>query len=137
MEFIIDNAIFIGLALASGLALIWPILTNSNAGMPSVTPNEAVLMMNRAKLFILDVRDDTEFAAGHIQGAKHIPVAKLEERIQELAKQKNKPVLVVCQRGVRSNAACKVLAKHEFAQVSSLAGGLDKWIEAKMPLVKD
>ncbi len=137
MEFIIDNAIFIGLALASGLALIWPILTNSNAGMPSITPNEAVLLMNRTKLLILDVRDDAEFAAGHIHGAKHIPVAKLEERIQELVKQKNKPVLVVCQRGVRSNAACKTLAKHEFAQVSSLAGGLDKWIEAKMPLVKD
>lgn len=112
-------------------------LTNSSAGMPSVTTSEAVLLMNRAKLFILDVRDDAEFAAGHIQGAKHIPVAKLEERVQELAKQKNKPILVVCQRGVRSNTACKLLAKHSFAQVSSLAGGLDKWTEAKMPLVKD
>lgn len=137
MEFIIDNAIFIGLALGSGLVLIWPMLTNSNAGMPSVTPSEAVLLMNRTKLFILDVRDDAEFASGHIRGAKHIPVAMLEERIQELVKQKNKPVLVVCQRGVRSNVACKTLAKHEFAQVSSLSGGLDKWTEAKMPLVKD
>lgn len=137
MEFIIDNAIFLGLAIASGIALIWPMLTNSNAGMPSVSTNEAVLLMNRAKLFILDVRDDAEFAAGHIQGAKHIPAEQLEERIQELAKQKNKPVLVVCQRGIRSNTACKTLAKHAFAQVSILAGGLDKWTEAKMPLIKD
>ena len=137
MEFISSNAIFIGLALASGLALIWPMLTNGNAGVSSISATEAVLLMNRAKLFILDVRDDAEFAAGHINGAKHIPVANLEERIKELAKQKNKPVLVVCQRGVRSATACKVLAKHEFAQVTSLQGGLDKWIEAKMPLVKD
>lgn len=137
MEFIIDNAIFIGLALGSGLALIWPILTNSNAGGPSISPSEAVLLMNRTRLLVLDVRDDAEFAAGHIQGAKHIPVARLAERVQELAKQKSKPILVVCQRGVRSSAACKTLAAHEFTQVSSLEGGLDKWIEAKMPLVKD
>jgi rhodanese-related sulfurtransferase len=136
VEFIINNAIFVVLAIVSGLALIWPMLTNGNAGVPSISPTEAVLLMNRARLFILDVREDAEFAEGHIQGAKHIPVANLEERIQELTKQKNKPVLVVCQRGVRSSAACKTLAKHEFAQVHSLQGGLDKWIEAKMPLVK-
>lgn len=97
----------------------------------SCTPDES------SKTFILDVRDETEFAEGHIQGAKHMPLAKLEERIQELAKQKTKAVLVVCQRGVRSNAACKILTANQFTQVYSLQGGLDKWIEAKMPLVKD
>lgn len=136
MEFITDNAIYIALALTSGLALIWPTLTNNSGGVPSVSPAEAVLLMNRARLFILDVREDAEFAAGHIQGAKHIPVAKLEERMKELDKQKNKPVLVVCQRGVRANTACKLLATHEFTQVNSLQGGLDKWIEAKLPLMK-
>lgn len=137
MEFIIDNAIYVALACASGLALIWPLLAGSNAGVSAISPSEAVLLMNRARLFILDVRDETEFAEGHIQGAKHIPLAKLEERIQELAKQKTKAVLVVCQRGVRSNAACKILTANQFTQVYSLQGGLDKWIEAKMPLVKD
>lgn len=137
MEFIIDNAIYFALALGSGVALIWPSLTNSNAGAPSISPTEAVLLMNRARLLVLDVREDAEFAAGHIQGAKHIPVAQLEERIKELAKQKNKPVLIVCQRGMRSNAAYKILATHAFTQVSSLQGGINKWIEANMPLVKD
>ncbi|MDG1074811.1 MAG: rhodanese-like domain-containing protein [Methylophilaceae bacterium] len=137
MEFITSNAIFIGLAVVSGVALIWPMLTNNHSGVPSVSASEAVLLMNRARLFILDVRDEGEFVQGHINGAKHIPLANLEVRIKELVKQKNKPVLVYCQRGGRSTNACKILAKHEFAQVSSLQGGLDKWIEANMPLVKD
>ena len=136
MEFIIDNAIYIGLALGSALVLLWPMLTNTGGGVPSISPSEAVLVMNRTKLLVLDVRDEAEFAGGHIKGAKHIPVASLEERIKELAKQKSKPILVVCKRGMRANAACRVLATHEFEQVSSLQGGLDKWIEAKMPLVK-
>jgi rhodanese-related sulfurtransferase len=137
VEFIINNAIFVVLASVSGLALIWPAITSSNAGISAISVSEAVLLMNRARLFILDVRDEAEFAEGHIQGAKHMPLAKLDERIQELAKQKNKTVLVVCQRGMRSNAACKILTSNQFTQVYSLQGGLDKWIEAKMPLVKD
>ncbi len=137
MEFITHNAIFIVLASVSGLALIWPVLTRSNAGASAISVSEAVLLMNRARLFILDVRDEAAFAEGHIQGAKHVPLSALEERIQELTKQKSKPVLVVCQRGMRSNAACKILASHAFTQVYSLQGGLDQWREAKMPLVKD
>ncbi|HIE90276.1 MAG TPA: rhodanese-like domain-containing protein [Methylophilaceae bacterium] len=136
MEFIIDNVVYIGLALGSALALLWPMLTNTGAGVPSISPAEAVLVMNRTKLLVLDVRGDDEFSGGHIKGAKHIPAANLEERIKELVKKKNKPILVVCQRGVRSSAACKILATHEFEQVSSLQGGLDKWVDAKMPLVK-
>jgi len=137
VEFIIDNAIFVVLASVSGFALIWPVLAGSNAGVSAISPSEAVLLMNRARVLILDVRDEAEFAEGHIQGAKHVPMANLEERIQELAKQKNKAVLVVCQRGARSNTACKILTSNAFTQVYSLQGGLDKWIEAKMPLVKD
>jgi rhodanese-related sulfurtransferase len=136
VEFITANAIFIVLALASGLALLWPMLSQGSAGVPSVTPAEAVLLMNRSRLLVLDVRDEAEYAQGHIQGAKNFPVGELEKRIKELEKHKNKPVLVHCQRGVRSSTACKLLAKNEFVQLHQLEGGLDKWIEAKMPLVK-
>lgn len=137
MEFITENAIYVGLALASGLMLLWPVLTGGGSDhATNVTPNEAVLLMSRAKTLILDVRDEAEFTAGHIQGAKHVPLADLEGRLKEFAKQKSKPVLVHCQRGMRSKNACKILAENEFTQLHQLDGGLDKWIEAKMPLVK-
>jgi len=137
VEFITENAIFIGLALASGLMLLWPVLTGGGSDhATNVSPNEAVLLMNRAKMLVIDVRDEAEFKEGHIQGAKHVPLADLEGRLKEFVKQKSKPVLVHCQRGIRSKSACKILAANEFTQLHQLEGGLDKWVEAKMPLVK-
>ncbi|MDP2247431.1 MAG: rhodanese-like domain-containing protein, partial [Nitrosomonadales bacterium] len=114
MEFITDNVLLIGLALGSGIMLIWPMLTGgSGGGAANLDPNEAVLLMNRNNAIILDVRDDAEYAAGHITDAKHIPLAKLAERIKELEKFKDKPILVHCQGGVRSTKACDILRKNQ------------------------
>jgi rhodanese-related sulfurtransferase len=138
VEFITENALLIMLAFGSGVALIWPMLNKGGAaGVPRISAAEAVMLMNQSKTIVLDVRDEAEYAAGHIQGAKHIPLNELETRVKELEKHKKKPLLVYCQKGMRSNAASKILAGHEFEQLCQLAGGLDKWVEAKMPLVKD
>ncbi len=136
MEFIKQNAIYIGLALGSGLALLWPYLNRGASGVANITSTEAVMLMNRTKPLILDVRDAAEYAAGHIQGAKHIPVGELVGRLKEIEKFKNKPVLVHCQKGMRAKSACNVLREQQFTQLHNLQGGLNSWIEAKMPLVK-
>jgi rhodanese-related sulfurtransferase len=137
LEFIQHNLIFIGLAAGSGIALLWPMLTGGGtAGVPNISATEAVLLLNRSKPLILDVRNADEFAAGHIQGAKNIPVAELESRIKELAKFKDKPVLVHCQKGMRAKTACGILRAQQFSQLHNLQGGLDAWVEAKMPLIK-
>lgn len=136
MEFIKANGLYIGLAVASGLALLWPLISRGSQTAQNVSPTEAVLLMNRTKTLVLDVRDAKEFATGHIQGAKNIPLGELENRLKEIEKFKGKVVLVNCQKGMRSNTACKMLSEHAFTELHQLAGGLDKWIEAKMPLVK-
>ena len=135
-EFVKNNALLIGLALGSGVALLWPLLHRGASGVTNVSPTEAVLLMSRNKPLVLDVRDTAEFAAGHIQGAKHIPVAELAARIKELEKFKDKPVLVHCQKGMRAKGACSILKAQQFSQLHNLQGGLDTWIEAKLPLVK-
>jgi rhodanese-related sulfurtransferase len=137
-EFIKHNVIFIGLAAGSGVALLWPMLMGGGAaGVPNISATEAVLLLNRNKPLILDVRNADEFAAGHIQGARNIPVAELEARIKEIEKFKDKPVLVHCQKGMRAKTACGILRAQQFSQLHNLQGGLDTWVEAKMPLVKD
>ena len=135
-EFIKQNVLLIGLAIGSGVTLLWPMLNRGASGVANITSTEAVLLMNRAKPLILDVRDEAEFAAGHIQGAKHIPVAELTARIKEIEKFKDKPVLVHCQKGMRATAACSILKAQQFSQLHNLQGGLNAWVEAKMPLVK-
>ena len=135
-EFVKENALFVGLAIGSGVALLWPLLNRGASGVANVSATEAVMLMSRSKPLILDVRDATEFATGHIQGAKNIPMAELAGRIKEIEKFKDKPVLVHCQRGMRAKSACSILRAQQFSQISNLQGGLDTWVEAKLPLIK-
>lgn len=136
MEFIANNVLLIGLALGSAIMLLWPMLKGGAGGVANLEPAEAVLLMNRSDAIVLDVRDDAEFAAGHINEARHIPLAMLNERIKELEKFKDKPILVNCQGGVRSTKACAILRKHAFTRLHNLQGGLNAWTAAKLPVVK-
>ena len=127
MEFLRQNAIFIGLAIGSGFGLLWPMLNRGASGVANVSPTEAVMLMSRGKPLILDVRDAAEFAAGHIQGAKHIPVAELASRMKEIAKFKDKPVLVHCQKACAPSlharfCAAKSLSKFIICKVVWIAG---------------
>ncbi len=136
MEFIKENILLIGLALGSAIALIWPMLGRGASGVPALSATEAVMLLSRAKPLVLDVRDEAEFAAGHIQGAKHIPLAQLADRLKEIEKYKDKAVLVHCQRGMRAKAACTILKAQQFTQLQQLDGGLEAWQQANLPLVK-
>ena len=135
-EFVKENAIYVGLAIGSAIALLWPLLNRGASGVANVSATEAVMLMSRSKPLILDVRDATEFAAGHVQGAKNIPLAELASRVKEIEKFKDKPVLVHCQRGLRAKSACSILRAQQFSQLHNLQGGLDTWVEAKLPLIK-
>ena len=136
MQFLIKNIWLIILAVGSAAMLLWPLLQRNLAGIKQVTPNEAVLLINRSDAIVLDVRDDAEFAGGHLPEARHIPLKQLAGRLAELEKFKAKPILVHCQAGVRSVSACGILRQHAFAQVYNLQGGINAWVEAKLPVVK-
>ena len=133
MKFFTDNVMWIGLAVGSAFMLLLPLLKR-NLG---VSAAEAVLLINRANAIVIDVREATEFATGHIADAKNIPLKDLPARQKELAKFKDKPILVNCQGGVRSSKACDILAKAGFSKVSNLDGGINAWLQAKLPVVKE
>jgi rhodanese-related sulfurtransferase len=135
VEFFKSNILLIGLAIGSGIMLLLPSFKKGAGGVPNLSPAEAVTLINRSNAFVLDVRDDAEFASGHIADATHIPVADLAARIGELKKYQNKTILVNCQKGMRSAKACDILRKAEFTQVNNLQGGLSAWLEAKLPVV--
>ncbi len=136
MEFIKSNILLIGLLLGSGIMLLLPSFKKGTGGVPNLGTSEAINLINRNHAVVLDVRSEAEFASGHIVDARHIPLDELAERLGELNKYKDKPILVNCQRGMRSAKACEILRKAEFTQVHNLQGGLDAWILAKLPVVK-
>ena len=136
MDFILENVLLVGLAIVSGLMLAWPMLSRMSGTSSNLGPADAVLLINRENALVLDVREDAEYAAGHITDARHIPLTQLESRVGELGKFKDKPVLVNCQAGMRSAKACGILKKHGFSKVWNLQGGLNAWQQAKLPVVK-
>jgi rhodanese-related sulfurtransferase len=136
VKFLSENLLLIGLAVASGIMLLWPILMRGVGGVANVTPIEAVMLINRGNAVVLDVREDAEFANGHIADARNIPLAQLAERTKEIQKFKDKLILVNCQAGARSAKACDILRANQFTQVHNLQGGLNAWVQAKLPVVK-
>ncbi|WP_234087302.1 rhodanese-like domain-containing protein [Azonexus sp. R2A61] len=134
MEFINQNILLIGIVVVSGLGLLWPLLFRPVG--KAVNPGEATLLINREEAAVLDVREPAEFAAGHIPEALNIPVAKLDERLGELEKYREKPLIVCCAAGMRSNKACAELKKQGFAHLNNLSGGVDAWVAAGYPLKK-
>ena len=134
MTFVQNNFALILVALISGGMLLWPLLSRRAAG--EVGTLAAVQLINHQDALVLDVREDVEYDAGHIANARHIPVGKLEGRLQELEKFKSKPIVVVCRSGMRSNRACSVLRKHGFANVHNLEGGINAWQQASLPVAK-
>ncbi len=75
---------------------------------------------------LLDVRTATEFGAQHIPGSVLVPLHELEVRLPEVPNG-GVPLAVVCEKGLRSAAACRLLAEHGYEQLLNLEGGLDAW----------
>ena len=86
----------------------------------------------RTEFHLLDVREDDEWAAGHIDGAQHIPLRELSARLGELPKERT--IVAVCRSGGRSGAAVSGLRKLGY-QAENLEGGVNAWDRAKLPLV--
>ena len=134
MEFIQNNIGLVLLAVVSGLMLLWQTFGGKFSGVKEVGTMEATQLINHRDALILDVREDKEVAAGRIPNAKHIPLGQLSSRLQELAKYKEKPLVVSCRSGARSANACRMLAKNGFNEVYNLGGGIIAWEKANMPI---
>jgi len=119
------------LAVASGAMLIWQTINAS--GGNNLTPMQATLLLNREDALLIDVREASEWSAGHIPNSRHIAASQLEKQIHEIEKFKSRPLIVNCQSGNRSSSACGTLKKHGFERVYNLAGGIGAWREAGLP----
>ena len=134
MKFIVDNWMLISIAIASGGLLMWPVLQGATASGLNATA--AVQLINREKAVVIDVCEPAEFAAGHVGGAKNIPLSQLESKLGGAVKNKALPLILVCQSGARSGGAVAIAKKLGYEQAQSLAGGLGAWKTANLPVEK-
>jgi len=135
MQFLQDNWMLLALAVVSGAMLVWSFIGSQLSGVEQADTLKATRLYNDDAL-VLDVREDKEYAAGHIPKAKHIPLRQLSGRLQELDKFKGKPILVTCRSGHRSARACGMLKKAGFETVYNQAGGIIAWERANLPVTQ-
>ena len=85
---------------------------------------------------LVDVREESEWNAGHIPGAMHLGKGVIERDIEQKIPDPNKEIILYCGGGFRSALAAENLAKMGYTNVISMDGGWRGWTEAKYPVEK-
>jgi rhodanese-related sulfurtransferase len=98
---------------------------------PTVDATRAKAMLDRQRAVLVDVREISEWNSGHAAGARHIPLGSLGRRLDEVPT--DRPVITVCQSGMRSRRAAALLARHGI-DAHNLRGGMHAWSTAGLPV---
>lgn len=133
-EFVLHNwLLFLALFAILGMLVGGEILRKMR-GVSILDAAGALRLINDQDAAIVDIRDAGDYKEGHIPQARHIPFGALQERLGELAKVKDQPIIVYCRTGATSQSACALLKKNGFTNVHSLKGGLPSWLDAHLPI---
>lgn len=101
-----------------------------------LTPREVAGLIETAArthqpLALVDVREPQEYAGGHLPGSLHIPLGTLEERLDEIPR--DRAVVFICRSGGRSMSACQIALAAGIPSPSNLEGGLRAWAQEVDP----
>ena len=132
LEFLTQQWILAAALLAVVVMLL---MHETRKSGPSLSPQKAINIVNAEQGVFLDLRDAADYKQGHIVDALHIPSAKLANRMPELEKFRNKPIVLVCKMGQQSGAAGKQLKANNFDKVYKMAGGMTEWSNLQLPTV--
>ncbi len=84
------------------------------------------LMKNDKDVIVIDVRETNEFKQGHIEGAKNLPMSRIDYTAEAILTEKDKKILVYCYSGARSRTACNILKTLGYSDVNDF-GGIMRW----------
>jgi rhodanese-related sulfurtransferase len=123
-----------GTAAVAVIAIVIEIRARSE-NFASVSPQEAIQLMNRGALAI-DLRSASEFADGHVPGARRMDGEQILKAGELLKKHQSKSLIVCCNTGSLAAAAVRQLREQGFAQAVTLRGGLSAWRAEQLPVEK-
>ena len=133
LEFLAQQWILVAALLAAIGMLVFH---ESRKAGPSLTPQQAINLVNAEQGVFLDVRDGGDFKQGHIADALHIPAAKVPDRLAELDKHRDRPIVIVCKMGQQAGVAGKQLRAAGYNKVYKMAGGMLEWGNLQLPTVR-
>jgi rhodanese-related sulfurtransferase len=109
------------------------LVDDAKARVREVSVDEARRKLESGKARLIDVREDSEWTAGHARGAEHMGKGVIERDIEERAPDKGAELILYCGGGFRSALAADSLQKMGYTSVASMAGGWRAWQAAKGP----
>lgn len=104
------------------------------SNISSISPQDAVNLINREHAVVLDIRDHHSFKAGHIINALSFPTNEIKDKLDELKKYKEKPIIIVCFKGQSAISVASHLKSHGFNQAVCLKGGMTAWQSTGLPV---
>jgi len=128
----------LALALLAVVAFLPRLIGNLRRGPMIDIPELRQRIDTEKKLLVLDVRTPEDFVGeqGHIEEAVNIPVEDLQQRLHEIGNYLEQPVAIVCRTDKKSAKAALLLTEEGFADVHIVRGGMTKWIEAGLPVIR-
>jgi rhodanese-related sulfurtransferase len=113
------------------------IVTDAKTRVKECTVDDVRAKQATGELFVLvDVREESEFAAGHVPGAVHIGKGVIERDIEAKVTDPAAPLVLYCGGGFRSALAADALQKMGYTNVISMDGGWRAWTEKGLPVAK-
>lgn len=135
-QFLGHHVLLVATFIVIILALIGLEVSRKFRGFRELTPAALVQMINRGEPLVVDLSAIADFEKGHIAGSKHVAPSQFDPENKDLAKAKGLQIVTVCKSGAESGKAARRLVKAGFTDVATLAGGINAWRQADLPLVK-
>ena len=135
-HFIANHVLLVATFVVIILALAALEVSRKFRGYRELTPGSLVQMINRGSPLVVDLSAFADFEKGHIMGSKHVAPSQFDPENKDLAKARDLQVVTVCRNGMESGKAAKRLVKSGFSNVATLAGGINAWKQADLPLAK-
>jgi len=110
------------------------LIDSVHSSVRDVSVGETRDRLSKPGVHIVDVREDTEWAAGHVAGAVHIGKGVIERDIEEKIPDKNAEIILYCGGGFRSVLAGDAIQKMGYTNVASMAGGWREWKSVGAPV---
>lgn len=107
-------------------------------GLPAISCRDLRILKDKEKKHVLiDVRDEADFEAGHVEGSIHVPLKELETNIDSIMPDKDEYLIVIGEeRGLAPETHAALKAKG-YANVEFLLGGFDEWCKPAVPDIAD
>lgn len=135
-EFIVKHWILVSLFVCALVFWIAVEIRIRKHGAKKLSLQAAITLLNHQNGIIVDVRNLAEYNKGHVQGALHAPLSTLSSAISSFKPYQQRPIIVACQTGFQAPAACTMLRKAGFNTLYYLDGGMNAWMNDRLPMVK-